>query len=336
MPVGRIVRGTKEAKVSWRPMRTPARPEVRGDRRQELARQREVRPGLEVHERVDLARPGVVRREDPEAKHGHQQCGTTHDDSLLRPGRQRPGMKPGEVEHAPRVRQRCALLSETSFFGPISVPYCAPDRVLYLGYSARPGWVAKGVAMTVQDGFQAAARVEALFRKLYLDLARCFRDHPPASAAFLSLAGRAEQRALRVRLLALQRGPRAGNEDTVEKVTRDIVATLVELSAMAVNVQHDPDGGSALRVLRRLIDAERRCQVVHAEVLRGSDDPLVFGLFSALARKDAEDEWLLRRVVRATRRARTELLPRRSGATPAEWAGGGSFGLSWWAPPSAA
>jgi hypothetical protein len=181
--------------------------------------------------------------------------------------------------------------------------------------------------MTVQDCFQAAARVETLLRDLYLGLARCFRGQPPVAAAFRSLASGVEQHALRIRLLALHRGSADRNDDTLERVSADVVTMLVELSAMAVNALHDPDGDSALRVLRRVGDAERRCHAIHAEVIRRSNDPVVLGLFSALAMRDADHEQLLRRVERASKRATAPSSTRRSAHARA-WAGGGSFAVA--------
>lgn len=181
--------------------------------------------------------------------------------------------------------------------------------------------------MTTEDCFQAAARVETLLRNLYLGLARCFRTQPPAAAAFRTLAAGVAQHALRIRLLAIHRRPDAGAGDSSESVSEDILAMVVELSAMAVNVRHDPDGASALRVLRRVIDAERRCHAVHAAVLRRSGDPVVRGLFSTLARRDADRERLLGRVTEAT--GSEGLAPPVRRPTHAlSCAGGGSFAVA--------
>lgn len=181
--------------------------------------------------------------------------------------------------------------------------------------------------MTVQDCFDAAVRLESLLRNLYLDLARCFSGQPPAAAAFRTLASGVEQRALRIRLIALRRRSVTPIEDSPEKVSEDVVAMLVELAAMAENIRHDPDSGSALRVLRRVIDVERRCHAVHAEVLRHSSDPVVLGLFSSLALRDHDQERVLARVVQATRRGRVTSPARRHGGAPV-WAGGGSFAVA--------
>ena len=181
--------------------------------------------------------------------------------------------------------------------------------------------------MTVHDCLQAATRVETLLRDLYVGLASCFRGQPPVAAAFRSLASGVEQHALRIRLVALHRASAGRNDDTLERVSSDVVTMLVELSAMAVNALHDPDGDSALRVLRRVSDAERRCHAIHAEVIRRSDDPVVLELFSALARRDAAHERILGRAALASRRDAATSPTRRSVHAPA-WAGGGSFAVA--------
>ncbi len=182
--------------------------------------------------------------------------------------------------------------------------------------------------MTTQDCFQTATRIETLLRNLNLGLARCFRADPPAAAAFRTLAARVEQRALRIRLLALQRGGNARSGDTLERLSADLVTVLVDLSALAVNVRNDPNQGSGYRMLKQVIDADRRCHAAHAAVLRRSADPVVLGLFSALARQDVDNERLLGRVQEASRRGRPFHPARRSAHAPS-WTGGGSFGVAW-------
>jgi hypothetical protein len=182
--------------------------------------------------------------------------------------------------------------------------------------------------VTIQDCFQAAVRIETLQRGLYLALARCFREEPPVAAAFRTLASRVEQHALRIRLVALHRAAAGGTDDTIERISRDVVKVLVELSAMAVNVRHDPDRASGSRVLRRVVDSDRRCRALHAAVLRRSEDPVVRALFAALSRKDDDQEQLLGRVLRATGKASVPFPAGRTAYAPS-WPGGGSFAVAW-------
>ncbi len=149
--------------------------------------------------------------------------------------------------------------------------------------------------MNVQECFQTAARVEILLRDLYAGLARCFRNDARLHESFLGLADEEEQHALRIRLLALHRKGVTWTDEAVDRIGRDLIAIVAELSAMAkeIGTAPVPGGRSAAPVLRRVIEVERRCGSLHAEALAQSADPVVRGFFSSLARQDAHHERLL-------------------------------------------
>jgi rubrerythrin len=147
--------------------------------------------------------------------------------------------------------------------------------------------------MNVQECFQAAARVEILLRDLYAGLAGCFRADARLHESFLGLADEEEQHALRIRLLALHRKGVTWTDEAVDRMSKDLVAVVAELSAMAREVRVGMYGRCAEPVLRRVIDVERRCGKLHAEALAQSADPVVRGFFSSLARQDAHHERLL-------------------------------------------
>jgi rubrerythrin len=147
--------------------------------------------------------------------------------------------------------------------------------------------------MNVQECFQTAARVEILLRDLYAGLAGCFRTDARLRESFLGLADEEEQHALRIRLLALHRKGVTWTDEAVDRIGRDLVAIVAELSAMAKEMGTGPDGQCPEPVLRRVIEVERRCGSLHAEALAQSTDPVVRGFFSSLARQDAHHERLL-------------------------------------------
>ncbi len=147
--------------------------------------------------------------------------------------------------------------------------------------------------MTVQECFQAAVRIEILLRDLYAGLAGCFRADPGLRESFFGLAQEEEQHALRIRLLALHRRGVTWSEDAIERFARDLVAVVAELTAMAGDVGRAGDPTVAGPVLRRVLEVERRCESIHAEGLARSEDPVVRGFFSSLARQDRHHERLL-------------------------------------------
>jgi hypothetical protein len=183
--------------------------------------------------------------------------------------------------------------------------------------------------MTIEECLQAATRVEVLLRALYAGLARCFHPEPRVAGCFRDLAADVEQHAFRIRLFGLRRREIFPTDDSVERISRDLLAVRVQLSAMAEDVGHDPDRRSGVRVLKRVVEAERRCGAIHASVIVRCNDPVVSGLFSALVRQDDYHERLLARAQEVGRPAWLRSSPRERPAYAPSWAGGGSFAAAW-------
>ena len=157
--------------------------------------------------------------------------------------------------------------------------------------------------MTIQQCFQSAARIQLLLRDLHAGLARCFEKTPFLRKTFIFLAHEEEQRAVRMRVLILDRKGVLWSDEAVEAIRTNLVATLAELSAMTVETDKESGSLDARSVLLRLIGMERRCGAIHAETLSRNSDPEVRAFFAALAKPDVRVERLLVRALR------TEMTP---------------------------
>jgi hypothetical protein len=152
--------------------------------------------------------------------------------------------------------------------------------------------------VTIQQCFQTAARIQLLLRDLHAGLARCFGTTPFLRKTFIFLAHEEEQRAARMRVLIMDRKGVLWSDEAIDTIRTNLVATLAELSAMAVEINRDSGNLDAESILRRLIAMERRCGAVHAETLSRNSDPEVRAFFASLAKPDVRVERLLMRALR--------------------------------------
>ncbi|HQR30545.1 MAG TPA: hypothetical protein PLL32_09050 [Anaeromyxobacteraceae bacterium] len=150
--------------------------------------------------------------------------------------------------------------------------------------------------MTTEECFEAAVQVEDLMRDLYLRLASARASDPRARELFVRLAAEEEQHAQRIRLLARHQGPGTWARDTAARIREELQAMSGELRSIAREIG---ERGAALpgdALLDKVIEAERRAGVIHAEVLARTAEIEVQMLFWALARQDVHHEALLRSV----------------------------------------
>lgn len=152
--------------------------------------------------------------------------------------------------------------------------------------------------MTIQQCFQTTARIQLLLRDLHAGLARCFGTTPFLRKTFIYLAHEEEQRALRMRVLIMDRKGVLWSDEAIATIRTNLVATLAELSAMAVEIDRNSGNLDAESVLRRLIQMERRCGAIHAGTLSRNSDPEVRAFFASLAKPDVRVERLLMRALR--------------------------------------
>ncbi len=153
--------------------------------------------------------------------------------------------------------------------------------------------------MNIQQCFQTAARIQLLLRDLHSGLARCFGKNPVLRETFELLAREEEERALRIRCLVLHRKGEPWSDEAVETISKGLVATLVELSAMATEISRKPGPPDAEPVLRRVIRMERRCAAIHAASLARSPDPEVWEFFASLAKPTVRLERMLAQALRS-------------------------------------
>lgn len=146
------------------------------------------------------------------------------------------------------------------------------------------------------DCFEAAVQVETLMRDLYLRLAAVRGDEPRSRDLFLRLADEEEQHAQRIRLLARHQGPGPWASETATRIQAELASMSGELQAIAREIGEQGEGLPRDTLLRRLVEAERRAGVIHAEVLARTTEIEVQMLFWALARQDVHHEALLRSV----------------------------------------
>ncbi len=151
--------------------------------------------------------------------------------------------------------------------------------------------------MTTEECFEAAVQVENLMRDLYLRLAAARADDPRARELFARLAAEEEQHAQRIRLLARHQGPGTWARDTAARIAAELGAMSRELLSITRELGEQGAGLSRDALLQKVIEAERRAGVIHAEVLARTADIDVQMLFWALARQDVHHEALLRSVV---------------------------------------
>lgn len=150
--------------------------------------------------------------------------------------------------------------------------------------------------MTTEECFEAAVHVEDLMRDLYLRLAAARGDDPRARELFVRLAAEEEQHAQRIRLLARHQGPGTWARETAARITAELRAMSGELRTIAREIGEQGAGLPKDALLQKVIEAERRAGVIHAEVLARSAEIDVQMLFWALARQDVHHEALLRSV----------------------------------------
>lgn len=162
--------------------------------------------------------------------------------------------------------------------------------------------------MTIEHCFQTAARIQILLRDLHSGLARCFETNPVLRETFLGLAREEHERVLGIRLLVLDRSGVPWSEEAIDTIRADLVATIAELSAMAGELRGSPEGFSAGSILRRVIEAERRCGAIHVRSLDRSADPELRGFFASLASRNVQLERMLDQALQGEA-ALVELVP---------------------------
>jgi len=153
--------------------------------------------------------------------------------------------------------------------------------------------------VTIQQCFQAAARIQLLLRDLHTGLARCFGRTPFLRKTLVFLANEEEQRAVRMRVFIRDRKGVLWSDEAVDTIRTNLVATMAELSAMATEIHGNAGVLHAESVLRRMIEMERRCAAIHGETLARNDDPEVRAFFASLAKPDVRVERLLTRALRS-------------------------------------
>lgn len=166
--------------------------------------------------------------------------------------------------------------------------------------------------MTIEHCFQTAARIQILLRDLHSGLARCFGTNHVLRETFLGLAREEHERVLGIRLLVLDRSGIPWPEEAIDTLRADLVATIAELSAMAGELQASPEGSSAGSILRRVIEAERRCGAIHVRSMARSADPELRGFFASLASRDLRLERMLDQALQCDA-APVELVPAPAG-----------------------
>jgi hypothetical protein len=189
-----------------------------------------------------------------------------------------------------------------TFFDPISpIPFL--DRscpVNWVHVASRGGpRRRRGDPVTIQQCFQTAARIQLLLRDLHAGLARCFGKTPFLRKTFIFLAHEEEQRAVRMRVLIMDRKGVLWSDEAIDTIRTNLVATLAELSAMTIEIRSDSGNLHPEPVLRRLIAMERRCMAIHAGTLARNSDPEVRAFFASLAKPDVRVERLLARALRS-------------------------------------
>ena len=151
--------------------------------------------------------------------------------------------------------------------------------------------------MTTEECFEAAVQVENLMRDIYVRLADRYAVEARLKEMFLRLAEEEEQHARRIQLLAKHQNEGTWADDTAARISEDFGAMSTDLLAMVAALEEDWNGGSARDVLRRVMDAERRCGSIHAEVLAHSAEIDVQVLFWSLARQDVQHKELLEKAL---------------------------------------
>jgi rubrerythrin len=146
--------------------------------------------------------------------------------------------------------------------------------------------------MTTQECFDAAVRIETLFRDVYAGLARRFGHRSDLRDLFLRLADEEEQHAQRIRLLARRQSEAAWDPDVLSELAWGLDAIAAEL--LGLEREFDVAGEKDVpAILRRVIDLEGRAGAFHAEELARSGDPEISGFFSALSQQDERHKDLL-------------------------------------------
>jgi rubrerythrin len=166
--------------------------------------------------------------------------------------------------------------------------------------------------MTTAQCFESAVQVENLMRDVYVGLADRYAGEATLTELFRDLAREEEQHAHRIRLLARHQNEGAWARDAAARISRKLEAMSAELLALVAELGEEQDPSSPGDVLQRVIDAEGRCDALHAEELARTAEIDVQLLFSALASQDVRHKELLEKATRAGER-RPPPLPRRPG-----------------------
>ena len=144
--------------------------------------------------------------------------------------------------------------------------------------------------------FEAAVQVENLMRDLYLRLSAIAGTDVWARELFQRLAEEEEQHAHRIRLLARHQGRGPWAQETAARITTELSAMTAELTRLVEELGAGGGSPGRAEVLRRVIDAEHRASVLHAEVLARSAEIDVQMLFHSLAKQDVHHKQLLEKV----------------------------------------
>jgi rubrerythrin len=151
--------------------------------------------------------------------------------------------------------------------------------------------------MTTEECFEAAVQVENLMRDVYVRLAGRYAAEATLKDMFLRLAEEEEQHAHRIRLLARAQMDGAWASATAGRIARDLGSMSTDLLKMVEDLEAEWDGASARDVLRRVMEAEKRCASIHAEELASSAEIDVQMLFWSLSKQDVRHKELLERAI---------------------------------------
>ena len=163
--------------------------------------------------------------------------------------------------------------------------------------------------MQTKECFEAAIGIENLLRDVYDGLAERYAAEPEMSELFHDLAREEEQHANRIGLLARHYQDGVWTREVSARITTQLAGMAADLLSMAAELNREGSGETARDVLWRVIEAEYRCESLHAEVLAQTAEIDVQILFTSLAKQDRRHEELLALSSRSTGRRLLERRP---------------------------
>ncbi|MEI7706394.1 MAG: hypothetical protein WCK73_17550 [Deltaproteobacteria bacterium] len=145
------------------------------------------------------------------------------------------------------------------------------------------------------DVIQAAGRMEAAARSLYIALA----SHPPyepyLQELFLQLAAEEAEHVLLLGALPLREDVRLWPDEVAVRFTAELDAMSAEIDATRSELLRESDSLRPGRIVQRLGEMEARFHCFHAVKLATSADLVVNRLFASLALQDQSHRDLLQK-----------------------------------------